>query len=114
MPELTPDELADQNLRHLCAVTGASYSPDHSAWSPVDSSTYPGPWVRIAINQCEYYISAGLVSKVKPHAGGRQRTCYFVWQQKLPYAEVVASALLLLKNDPAIFDRWATHDGPYA
>lgn len=122
MPELTPAEIADQNLRHLCAVTGATYSPDHKAYSPMGNIAYPGPWVRIVLQGTEFYICAQYIIKMGPSY--RSGTCFYlsktyevneaVTGEKTPYAEQVASALLLLRNDPSIFDRWAQHNGPYA
>lgn len=53
-----------------------------------------------------------------------QITCYYVADQcrtfvgphsvPLPAYEAMATAMLLLHNDPTIFDRWAKQDGAYA
>lgn len=124
MPELTPAEIADQNLRHLCAVTGATYYPDHNTKAtPVPGHCYVGPWVRIALAGTTYDILtdhvimySGLPGPltVAPH----KYTCFYLVSSSAdhepPYAERVASALLLLRNDPSIFCRWARKDAPYA
>jgi hypothetical protein len=38
-------------------------------------------------------------------------TCFFVPNQEMPSAELIATALLMLKNDPTLFDKWAVKDG---
>lgn len=116
MPNQTPHELADQNLRHICAVLGASYSPDHSSYSPLGDPDYPGPWVRITLAGADYYITAGYVVQVRGNLY-QLRTCYYPYPSDLaacPNPELVASALLLLRNDPTIFDRWCLHQGAFS
>ena len=38
-------------------------------------------------------------------------TCFFVPNQGMPSAEQIGTALLMLKNDPSLFDKWAVRDG---
>jgi len=40
-----------------------------------------------------------------------EETCFFVPDQGMPSAELIATALLMLKNDPALFDKWAAKNG---
>ncbi len=40
-----------------------------------------------------------------------EETCFFVANQGMPSAEQIATALLMLKNDPTLFDKWAVRDG---
>ena len=40
-----------------------------------------------------------------------EHTCFFVPNQEMPSAEQIATALLVLKNDPTLFDKWAVKDG---
>jgi hypothetical protein len=40
-----------------------------------------------------------------------EETCFFVPNQGMPSAEEIATALLMLKNDPTLFDKWAVRDG---
>jgi hypothetical protein len=40
-----------------------------------------------------------------------EETCFFVPNQGMPSAELIATALLMLKNDPTLFDKWAVKDG---
>ena len=39
-----------------------------------------------------------------------EETCFFVPNQGMPSAEVIATALLMLKSDPTLFDKWAVRD----
>jgi hypothetical protein len=38
-------------------------------------------------------------------------TCFYSADQSMPKAEQIATALLQLKNNPALFDKWADHCG---
>jgi hypothetical protein len=40
-----------------------------------------------------------------------EETCFFVANQGMPSAEQIATALLMLNNDPTLFDKWAAKDG---
>jgi hypothetical protein len=48
---------------------------------------------------------------VKDGKSRYEETCFFVPNQGLPSAEQIATALLMLKNDPTLFDKWAVKDG---
>lgn len=115
---MTPNEIAEENLRKLCGVTGASYSPDHKSYSPVGNPEYPGPWVSIVMGEYVYYILAGHIRRetTRGFYGYSDATCYYIYPNApMPSAEVIASALLLLRNDPSIFSKWCLRDArPYA
>jgi len=40
-----------------------------------------------------------------------EETCFFVANQGMPSAEQIATALLMIKNDPTLFDKWAVKNG---
>ena len=40
-----------------------------------------------------------------------EQTCFFVPSHGMPRPEQIATALLMLKNDPTLFDKWAVRDG---
>jgi hypothetical protein len=40
-----------------------------------------------------------------------EETCYYPAHKEMPKAEQIATALLQLKNNPALFDGWAAHNG---
>lgn len=109
-------KLADDNLRRVCALVGASYSPNHIAFSPVGNNGYPGPWVRLEVGDLVFYVVVGHVRCERKGGSCIGMTCYYSWPANeigMPQAEVVASALLLLHHDPSIFTKWQLQDGPH-
>jgi hypothetical protein len=48
---------------------------------------------------------------VKDAKSPYEHTCFFLRKQGMPGAERIATALLMLKNDPTLFDKWAVRDG---
>ena len=48
---------------------------------------------------------------VKDAKSRYEETCFFVPNQGMPSAELIATALLMLKNDPTLFDKCAVKDG---
>ena len=40
-----------------------------------------------------------------------EETCFYSADESIPKAEQIATALLLLKNNPALFGRWAVQNG---
>ena len=42
-----------------------------------------------------------------------EKTCFYTADKSMPKAEQIATALLLLKNNPALFDRWAAQTGAF-
>lgn len=110
------NKLADDNLRRVCALVGASYSPDHASFSPVGNPGYPGPWARLEVADFIFYIVVGHVRCERKGGYCVGTTCYYTWPAQavmLPKAEMVASALLLLHHDPSIFRKWQLQDGPH-
>jgi hypothetical protein len=49
--------------------------------------------------------------EVKDANSRYEETCFFVPNQGMPGAEQIATALLMLKNDPTLFDKWAVKNG---
>ena len=48
---------------------------------------------------------------VKDAKSPYEETCFFVPNQGIQSAEQIATALLMLKNDPTLFDKWAVKNG---
>jgi hypothetical protein len=48
---------------------------------------------------------------VKDAKSRYEETCFFVPNQGMLSAEQIATALLMLRNDPTLFDKWAVKDG---
>jgi hypothetical protein len=44
---------------------------------------------------------------------GYEETCFYPAHKEMPKAEQIATALLQLKNNPALFDGWAAQNGAF-
>ena len=42
-----------------------------------------------------------------------EKTCFYTAEKNMPKAEQIATVLLQLKNNPALFDRWAAQCGAF-
>ena len=45
--------------------------------------------------------------------GAYEETCFYPAHTEMPKAEQIATALLQLRNNPALFDRWAAQSGAF-
>jgi hypothetical protein len=45
--------------------------------------------------------------------GEYEETCFYPAKKEMPKSERIATALLQLKNNPALFDRWAAQSGAF-
>lgn len=94
---------AKNNLMRAVKVTGAKYETDLMRVTlrlnkNLIFEIYPGYVVqrrgKIEVNQTCYYLCAGNIHRYE-----------------VPRYEHMATALLLLKNNPEIFEKWARRDG---
>ena len=53
-----------------------------------------------------YVASVGRLRDVTDPTCTHERTCFYVADQEMPVGERIATALLQLKNNPALFDGW--------
>ncbi len=90
------EEKARRNLEQIAKVVGAHLE------APL--------YARLTLGKDEFRIVPGQVRRIR--SGSDQQTCFQV-SAPFPHPEHIASALLLLKNDPTIFDRWVKQDGYY-
>jgi len=42
-----------------------------------------------------------------------EETCFYSAQKEMPKSEHIATALLQLKTNPALFDKWAAQSGAF-
>lgn len=93
---------ATANLNRVMAALGAVYLND-------------GHSVKIRIDEYTYAITPNSIYKCIEKSDGeleiKSSTCLQI--HAMPPPEMIASTLLLLHNDPTIFDRWHRQDGPY-
>ncbi len=55
----------------------------------------------------------GRLRDVNNPKGAYEETCFYSADRSMPKAEQIATALLQLKNNPALFDRWAAQSGAF-
>jgi hypothetical protein len=84
------------NLQQIAKVVGARVEGPNRAF--------------LKVGKDEFQVDVGSVYRTRGLTGLRNCTCYQL-NVRIPYAEMIASTLLLLKHDPKIFDRWVNRDG---
>jgi hypothetical protein len=98
----SPDNVrtqAQSYLRRVVAVTSATEAVD-------------GYLLNVGTNT--FHVGDRYIRRLRGGKYPKSRyveTCFFVPNQGLPRAELIATALLMLKNDPTLFDKWAVKDG---
>ena len=88
-------------LRRIVALTGATQT----------SRGYV-----LEVGKTRFFVRDGYVGRQRDASGsksGYERTCFSLPYNSMPKAEQIATALLELRNNPALFDRWAAQDGAY-
>jgi hypothetical protein len=76
-----------------------------------------GGGVITKVGNFKYFIENGYIRKYDPVGFEVDRTCIHFNNNpaaNVPASEFIASAILLLKHDPSIFDRWKRQDDYYA
>jgi hypothetical protein len=93
--KFTSAERAEEYLERIVALTGAKKD---------DDSDY-----RLTTGRMRFIVGYKFV-RVMSHRG--ESTCFSVAADPdMPHAEVVASALLQLKNNPRLFEKWRRRHG---
>ena len=90
---------AKRYLRRIVALTGA---------------TQIGGGFTLHVGTTRFQVRDGYVRRVQDVANpkcGYEETCFYPAHKEMPKAEQIATALLQLKNNPALFDGWAAHNG---
>ncbi len=93
--KFTPAERAEEYLERIAALTGARQDDDGA--------------YRLAIGRIRFLVGYKFV-RVMSHRG--ESTCFSVAADPdMHRAEVIASALLQLKNNPRLFEKWRERQG---
>lgn len=105
MPETNAWDLALAALERAMDATGAIFLPGNRSIACIQ------------ISEWQFYISTNFIIRYdRQHS--REYTCleycYKSAIERPPDWEILASFLLLLNNDPTIFERWKRQNGPYA
>jgi len=94
----------DRAKRYLCrivALTGA---------------TQMGDAYVLDVGKMRFHVRDRYVRRMRdvtdPECGYEQ-TCFYPVHKGMPKAEEIATALLQLKNNPALFDKWAVQSGSF-
>ena len=89
-PKFTPADRAEEYLKRVAALTGAQQDDD-------------GAYL-LTTGRIRFLVGDKFVRVISHHG---ESTCFSVpadWG--MPRAEVIASALLQLKNNPRLFEKW--------
>lgn len=68
------------------------------------------------INHTRFEVRDRYVRRVRDVTDPRcayEETCFYTAQREMPKAEQIATALLQIKSNPALFDRWAAQNGAF-
>ena len=100
------EDRAESYLSRIIELTGATQVGRHYCVLDVGNA-------RFEVH--DSYVSrapivAGSTETAKPPAGG---TCFYIPNYCMPVPEKIATALLQLKNNPGLFDRWASQNGTF-
>jgi len=91
----TPTQRAAEYLKRIAALTGAEQVRGDSYW--------------LRAGRRNFLVDCKFVRVISPHG---KSTCFsVVADPDMPSAEVVASALLQLKNNPRLFKKWRKQPG---
>ena len=94
-PKFTPADRAEEHLKRVAALTGAQQDDD-------------GAYL-LTTGHIRFLVGDKFVRVISHHG---ESTCFSVpadWD--MPRAELVASALLQLKNNPRLFKKWTKQPG---
>lgn len=94
-PKFTPADRAEEYLERIAALTGAQQDDD-------------GAYL-LTTGRIRFLVGDKFVRVISHHG---ESTCFSVaGDPDMPSAEVVASALLQLKNNPGLFEKWRELQG---
>jgi hypothetical protein len=90
---------AQRYLRRIVALTGA---------------TQMGCGYALDVGTTRFQVRDRYVRRMQDLTNPKcayEETCFYPAHKEMPKAEQIATALLQLKNNPALFDGWAAHNG---
>jgi hypothetical protein len=96
---VTPQDRAKTYLRRIAALTGATQIDDAYVMD---------------IGKMRFHVRDRYVGRLRDVSNlecGYEETCFYPVHKGMPKAEEIATALLQLTNNPALFDKWAVQNG---
>ena len=97
-----PNSVRDQAQRYLLRIVALTHATEMDDGYLLNAGT-------TTFHVRDRYVRR--LRGVKDTTSHYEVTCFFVPNQGMPNAEQIATALLMLKNDPALFDKWAARHG---
>jgi hypothetical protein len=97
--EARAEERGESYLRRIVALTGAKQVGRH--------------YCILNVSQRRFEVHDSYVSCTSEATAVSRGTCFYVPNQRMPVSEKIANALLQLKTNPQIFDRWAAQTGAF-
>jgi hypothetical protein len=88
-------------LRRIVALTGA---------------TQMGNAYELTVGNTRFHVLYRYVRRLRDLTdpqGAYEETCFYPAKKEMPKSEQIATALLQLKNNPALFDKWAAQNGAF-
>ena len=82
----------------------------------ITGATQMGSGYALDIGVTRFQVCGSYVRRVQDvnnPKGEYVETCFYTADKSMPKAEQIATALLHLKNNPALFDRWAAQCGAF-
>ncbi len=98
---IAPEVPAKTYLRRIVALSGA---------------TQMGNRYVLDVGTTRFRVRNGYVRRMRDVTDPKcayEETCFYSADKSMPKAEQIATALLQLKNNPALFDRWAAQSGAF-
>lgn len=77
-------------------------------------ATQSGNCYSLHVGKTEFRVRGGYVRRKRDVTDPKceyGETCFYSTQKEIPRAEQIATVLLQLRNNPALFDRWAAQNG---
>ena len=96
-----PKDRAKRYLRRIAALTGATQMDDAYV---------------LDIDKVQFQVRHRYVKRLRDRTDPEctfEETCFYPVHKDMPKAEEIATALLQLKNNPALYDQWAAQSGAY-
>ncbi len=97
----TPKNCAKTYLRRIIALTGA---------------TQMGNCYVLDVGTTRFHVRLRYVRRMRDVTDPKceyEETCFYAAEKEMPKSEHIATALLQLKNNPELFDKWAAQSGAF-
>jgi len=94
-----PEDRGKAYLRRVVALTGATQMDDGYV---------------LNVGATRFHVRNGYIRRLRDAEDpkcGYEETCFYPVHNGMPKAEEIATALLQLANNPALFDKWALKNG---